>query len=254
MTRKRTRPNELTDREHFNSIAPLYVKKDETPSSRVARRFRLASTLDATGIGQTFDALEVGCGAGYSVDYLGDRLSSYVGVDHSEALISVAKKRHESTPYMFIAGRAQDLDFTNKFDIAFVIGVLHHLQDVETVLEAMFNALKPGGWIVVNEPQPDNPIVSVARRLRKRVDTSYQDDQVEFRPVELESMITNVGFGNVCTHPQGYLSTPFAEVPLPFPMITSRLASVAVRADVWLSSRAVWPKLAWNCIATGVKP
>lgn len=245
---------EAIDREHFDSIAQTYTRKDEVPSSRIARRFRLDATIGATGLAGPFTALEVGCGTGYASEYLGDRLSRYVGVDHSSELIAIARDRHAGPRHEFRVGRAQDLDFESQFDSAFVIGVLHHLEDVENAVGAMFDALRPGGWVAVNEPQPNNPLIRAARQLRKRVDSTYSDDQVEFRADQLTSMLVAAGFGKVETCPQGYLSTPLAEVPLPFPRVTARLSTAAVRIDAWLGSHRWFRGLAWNCIAVGQKP
>jgi SAM-dependent methyltransferase len=245
---------EAIDRQHFDSIARAYTRKDEAASSRIARRFRLHATIGATGLPDEFTALEVGCGTGYAAEYLGERLVHYVGVDHSSELISIARIRHAGPRHEFHVGRAQDLDFDAQFDLAFVIGVLHHLEGVEDAVGAMFDALRPGGWVAVNEPQPNNPVIRAARRLRKRVDATYSDDQVEFRADQLRSMLVAAGFDRVETYPQGYVSTPFAEVPLPFPRVTAPLSTAAVRVDTWLGSRRWLPGLAWNCIAVGQKP
>lgn len=242
---------ESRDRAHFDRIAATYTRKDEAPSSRVARRFRLESTI---GDGPLGAVLEVGCGAGYAVDYLGDRVADYVGVDHSEELVGAASARHGRGGVEFRSGRIQDLRLETSYDTVFVIGVLHHLDDVESALATMVASLRPGGWLRVNEPQPNNPVVRVLRRLRKRFDSTYADDQIEFSPGELLEMFARHGLVDVSTTPQGFLSTPFAEVPLPAGPLTKPLARAAVAIDRRLAERRFLRSVAWNCVAVGRKP
>jgi ubiquinone/menaquinone biosynthesis C-methylase UbiE len=245
---------EQRDREHFDSIASSYTRKDEAASSRVARRFRLEATVGAVESQTVRRVLEVGCGAGYAVDYLGDGFDEYLGVDHSAALVAIANERHGREGVEFAAGRVQELGLAGGFDLVVVIGVLHHLDDVDTAVAEMVRSLKPGGWVAVNEPQPHNPIIRILRRVRKRVDKTYADDQVEFSPSELVEMFERHGLVDVETRPQGYLSTPFAEVPLPVGAVTARLAAVAVSVDRWLGNRRSLQRLAWNSVAVGRKP
>jgi SAM-dependent methyltransferase len=244
---------ERDDRALFDRIASSYARKDLAPASRDARRYRLTSTLDAVASDGPIDVLEVGCGAGFAVDYMGDRVGRYLGVDHSTELIDYARSRHQAPDVEFRATRIHDLAEAEAFDVVLVVGVLHHLDEIDGALERMVAALRPGGWIAVNEPQPGNPVVRVARRLRKRVDRSYSEDQLEFTPTELREMFVRHGLREVETRPQGYLSTPFAEVPLPIPAVTARLARLAVAADRWIARRPAFSRLAWNCVATGRK-
>ena len=58
------------DRQLFNDIAEHYCGKDRTESSRVARRHRLRQTLELVPLDNARTVLEVGCGAGFSADYL----------------------------------------------------------------------------------------------------------------------------------------------------------------------------------------
>ena len=243
---------QVSDRRHFDATAERYGRKDDNASSGLARLFRCEATFDAAPLPRRLDLLEVGCGAGFAVAYLGDRVRSYLGVDHSSELVDIARARFRRSDVEFVADAVQRLDVDERFDCVFVIGVLHHIDDVEQALATMYRALRPGGWLLVNEPQPGNPLIRLARRIRKRIDRSYSDDQVEFDAAELRSMLAACGLREVDTSPQGYLSTPFAEVPLP--SILLPFTRLAITIDRWLGRRRAAPRLAWNCIAVGRKP
>ena len=80
---------ESNDKKLFDDIAVNYVKKDLTTYCRVARKLRLVQSLK--GIKQPIKKiLEVGCGAGFSVEYLKGKFINYTGVDYSENLIKYA--------------------------------------------------------------------------------------------------------------------------------------------------------------------
>jgi SAM-dependent methyltransferase len=44
---------------------------------------------------------------------------------------------------------AYDLPFADRFDLAFAIGVIHHLEDPVRALQGMARAVKPGGQVLI---------------------------------------------------------------------------------------------------------
>ena len=42
-----------------------------------------------------------------------------------------------------------DLNMSDTFDIAFSIGVIHHLKDPKMAMENLFNSLKEGGILII---------------------------------------------------------------------------------------------------------
>ena len=67
----------------------------------------------------------------------------------------------------FVTANIKTFTSDGLFDLIFLIGVLHHLDDMEQVLRQLVRLLKPGGWLVASEPQPTNPLVRLARFARK---------------------------------------------------------------------------------------
>jgi SAM-dependent methyltransferase len=244
------------DRALFDRIAREYCRKDLTPASRVARRQRLFRTLARVPLDGQMAVLEAGCGAGFSANYLRGRCSTYVGIDYSENLIEYARHHNAAGGAHFAAASIYDFEPEHRLDLVFMIGVLHHLADMDGALRRMFTWLKPEGWLAANEPQPGNPLVQLARRVRKRVDGSYSDDQETLSSRRLHRLFRAAGFVNVRTRPQGIISTPFAEVVLNPQFVTRPLATVACWFDTAAES-LLWPLLApvsWNLVAVGQRP
>ena len=83
--------HEDRDRELFGQIADKYCQKDLHFASRLARKQRLLHTLRSVPSGSRGNLLEIGCGAGFAVQYLEKNFASYCGVDYSDNLISYAQ-------------------------------------------------------------------------------------------------------------------------------------------------------------------
>jgi hypothetical protein len=118
------------------------------------------------------------------------------------------------------------------------------------------NLLEPGGCLVVNEPQPRNPLVTTARWARKRIDPDYSVNQEELTEAGLRRALEGSGLTSIEIVPQGVISTPFAEVPLRPQRVFSPLARLACRIDGALEDRlsACLRSISWNLIAHARKP
>jgi SAM-dependent methyltransferase len=95
--------------------------------------------------------LDVGCGTGrnswWPMTY-GAAGGCAVDVDDR----SLASARRNLAPFPTVEvtrASAYDLPFAGRFDIAFSIGVVHHLEDPAAALAAMVRAVKPGGKVLI---------------------------------------------------------------------------------------------------------
>ncbi len=244
------------DRRHFDSIADDYAGKDLVPSSRFARRQRLAHAVARVPLNQKSRVLEVGCGAGFAASYLRGRYGSYTGIDHSLELIATARRYNTGPDTEFIRTGVVDFKDASGFDLVFLIGVLHHMEDRPEIMDNLRNLVRPGGYLAVNEPQPSNPLVSGARILRTRFDESYSDDQDEIGFDELLRLFSSAGLTDIEISPQGIFSTPFAEVAMRPDWLMAPVARAACTIDRIAEPLLVGPLrfLTWNLTAVGRRP
>ncbi len=248
--------HEDRDRELFGQIADNYCRKDLHYASRLARKQRLLQTLKPAPGGATGDLLEIGCGAGFAVQYLEGNFASYCGVDYADNLIRYAKTPHAGPNAQVLTANVKDFDPGRRFDLIFAIGVLHHLDEIDSALKHVVGLLKPGGWIAVNEPHPGNPLVSLARRFRKKVDSHYSDEQLEMTAAQLRDAYQTAGLRNIDVIPQGLFSTPFAEVAVKPQFLTVPMSAAACCLDT-VCERTLKPvlrRVTWNLIAVGQRP
>jgi 2-polyprenyl-3-methyl-5-hydroxy-6-metoxy-1,4-benzoquinol methylase len=248
---------EQDDKHLFDRISTQYVKKDLHPASRVARMQRLAQTMAKANVSPTCTLLEVGCGGGFSAEYLRGYYKKYIGVDYSEGLISYAKQQRGGEDVSFFTQNIKEFAPPEPIDVIVMIGVLHHMDDMLAAMRLMYGMLRPGGQLIINEPQPANPLISAARFVRKAIDKNYSSDQRELPVEELQALYANAGFEKIKFFPQGFFSTPFAEVAMRPVFITKRLSHLACRIDRTLeksSLEGIMRNLSWNVIGVGRKP
>ena len=246
---------EEADRELFDRIATRYVRKDLVPSSRCARRQRFESTISAVPMKRSWRVLEVGCGAGFGATYLRGRCQEYVGLDHSRELVRLARQRNGGAATEFVATSIAEFATDREFDLIIMIGVLHHLEEIECAMAAVVPLLAPGGYMVANEPQPANPLVSAIRRMRTVLDREYSSDQVQLDRRELRRIFLHSGLEDIEVRPQGLLSTPFAEMPLTPDWLAAGPARLAWWIDAKVESAlgSLLLPLSWNLVAVGRK-
>jgi SAM-dependent methyltransferase len=95
--------------------------------------------------------LDVGCGIGrnsYWPHTYG--AASSLSIDIDDRTLAAAKRNLADIPAAEVDYRsAYEIGETDEFDIAFSIGVIHHLDDPDKALANMYTALKPGGTMLV---------------------------------------------------------------------------------------------------------
>jgi SAM-dependent methyltransferase len=115
--------------------------------------------------------LDVGCGMGrnsFWAMHYGAR--GGVAVDIDERSLANARRNMAQFPTLQVTrASAYDLPFEDRFDIAFAIGVIHHLAFPEKALKRMSRAVRPGRRVIIWVYGKENNgwLVSVLNALRK---------------------------------------------------------------------------------------
>ena len=94
--------------------------------------------------------LDVGCGAGRNSYWaMKHGATSGVACDLDERSLAAARVNLEEFPTVDVRSvSVYDLPFKNEFDIAFSIGVIHHLADPICAVSKMIDAVRPGGTVL----------------------------------------------------------------------------------------------------------
>ena len=245
------------DRDLFDEIACHYAQKDVAKSSSIARKGQLHAALatlldDKDTLGTIID---IGCGVGAPARYLCGRYERYIGIDQSKELIRFAQRFHQEIPQAeFLAKDIKTSGLpANIADLILSDGALHHMIELDVVLEELKRLAKPGATLIVREPQSNNPLIQWMRFIRSKVDRGYSKDQRFFSGDDLRDLLIIHGMRNVTVEYQGFLSPPFAQVIIPPQALSVPLSRLAVKADAWLITHLPkWlHKLGFNVILTG---
>lgn len=107
--------------------------------------------LAEVGVGEGWRCLEVGCGAGGVARWLAERVGpggQVVAIDldtrfaEGHGLDNLEVRRHD-----LMDGGLEEA----AFDLAYARAVIEHVPDHQGALERMVAAVRPGGWVVVEE-------------------------------------------------------------------------------------------------------
>jgi 2-polyprenyl-3-methyl-5-hydroxy-6-metoxy-1,4-benzoquinol methylase len=151
-------------RRHWDSVAASYTGHKEANHDYfdALKALFSAALPDASRL----RILEVGCGNGDVLRSL--KPSHGLGLDVSEAMIAVAKKRHVDCPAVeFRVGDAENLSEEHLYDAVILPDLLEHVPDWRLALSEAASRVKPGGRLAVSTPNPLwAPALYVLEKLR----------------------------------------------------------------------------------------
>lgn len=104
--------------------------------------------------------LDAGCGNGYLSQRLGEVAERVVGVDFTEDLIDIAKKRNNKKNIEYIVGDLEHLNFDDQlFDIVLCNLVLMDVENINKVMKELSRVLKIDGLMIISILHPcfENP-------------------------------------------------------------------------------------------------
>lgn len=146
-----------TNVKDFNAVAATW---DEKP-----RRVELAAAVaDAirthVNIPRRCRAMEFGCGTGMVTFNLIDLLDEVVAVDRAAEMLEVVEKKAADLGAAGVSTKCVSDDLSSlgsgEFDLVYSNMVLHHLPEIEPVLERLVTALNPGGVLAISDLENDD--------------------------------------------------------------------------------------------------
>jgi 2-polyprenyl-3-methyl-5-hydroxy-6-metoxy-1,4-benzoquinol methylase len=115
-------------------------------SANRARRC-LGETLWNSLAGQ--EVLECGCGAGRFTEVLLDRAASVTSIDLSAAVEVNQENFPQNDRHRVAQADILALPFLPRsFDVVFCLGVVQHTSNPERTISALYEQVRPGGWLV----------------------------------------------------------------------------------------------------------
>jgi ubiquinone/menaquinone biosynthesis C-methylase UbiE len=118
----------------------------------------LATALDRLGLGAGWSCVDVGAGAGdvsVALAWLVGRTGRVYAVDsdpRARDAVAAAAAAAGEAQVLAITQEGEDLRLPETVDLAFCRFLLMHVSDPATVLRRMASVLRPGGYLVAQEP------------------------------------------------------------------------------------------------------
>ena len=137
--------------------------------------------------------VELGCGPGWMTRFAARHGLDAVGYDISPEMIGIARElaEREAPDATFEVGDMEELDLGRRFDAALVYDALHHSRNPERVLASAHRALKPGGRILLVEPNWKH------RFQGRDASHEYGVTEMGYWPRQLKRLLHEAGFANV---------------------------------------------------------
>jgi len=107
--------------------------------------------------------LDIGCGDGRTTSAIAKKIpnGNIIGIDPSSDMIAACEKNHGTVENMsFHLIGAEDISFKKQFDLIVSFYALHYVENHSAVLNRVYDALKPGGTLIIRMSGGDNQKVA----------------------------------------------------------------------------------------------
>ena len=144
--------------------------------------------------------LDLGCGGGFTCEFLAKRGATVTGVDLSSACIEAAS-RHARETGLFIRyqqGEGESLPFEkNEFDVVVCVDVLEHVADPAQTIGEVSRVLRPNGQFcfdTINRTwQSKLVMIRLLEDILRQIPRGIHDWQKFITPAELDTVLTQQG-------------------------------------------------------------
>lgn len=142
--------------DHFDVLAPFY--------DRVIPFSRLEKMLNLLGLPAPVRLLDAGGGTGRVSAALRPYLREVVLADISDGMLAQAQAKGLNT----VQAASENLPFeSDSFDRILMVDALHHVFHQANTLRELFRVLKPGGRLLLEEPDLRAPAVKLIALAEK---------------------------------------------------------------------------------------
>lgn len=142
--------------QHYDRVAAAYVANMGYPHTLEYMGYMDRVLFDVMDCDSLGDTAEICCGHGEGVHLLGERATTYIGVDISVSMLREARRMNPPGNVHFLQGDATCLPLRDgSVDTVLMLGGIHHVPDRAALFREIHRILKPGGHFFFREPVSD---------------------------------------------------------------------------------------------------
>jgi demethylmenaquinone methyltransferase/2-methoxy-6-polyprenyl-1,4-benzoquinol methylase len=175
--------------DHFNFLAPIYDRAIKVNNLELLKKF---VALPSPG-----NLLDAGGGTGR----IGEALKPYIDtVIIADLSLGMLKKAYAKNGLLTVCAATERLPFPEaSFDRIVIVDAIHHVYDARKTCSELWRLIKPGGRILIEEPDIRTlpvKIVSLVEKLALMRSFFVSPPQIAayFEPVESKIRIQQVGY------------------------------------------------------------
>lgn len=153
---------------------------------------------------QGLKTLDVGCGGGFSCEFMAERGAIVSGIDQSQKCVQTAKNHALISGFKidYRQGLAENMPYDdNTFDVVICVDVLEHVADYKQVVSEVHRILKPGGLFffdTINRTFSSQVVmIGLMENILQEIRRGVHDWDKFITPQELSVVMGNTGFGNI---------------------------------------------------------
>ena len=160
--------------DQWNKAADSYAGEQERSAFAAANRTVVKNRFKNLA-GKT--VLDLGCGYGYYTDYFGSISGNVIGIDGSQTMINLAKRKYPNSRF-FLSDLNEPLPYEkDSFDLVFCNQVLMDIENITELISECRRVLRPEGTFYYSIVHPafyiGDWINDANGRKRGKVITSY---------------------------------------------------------------------------------
>ncbi|MFP5387386.1 MAG: bifunctional 2-polyprenyl-6-hydroxyphenol methylase/3-demethylubiquinol 3-O-methyltransferase UbiG [Bacteriovoracia bacterium] len=148
--------------------------------------------------------LDVGCGGGFTCEFMAKRGARVSGIDLSAASIETAREhaRESGLNITYQKGEGENIPFEDSsFDIVTCVDVLEHVPDLTKVLSEIHRVLRPGGTFLfdtINKTFKSKLImIWLLENISKEIPRGTHDWKMFIPPEVLKACLTHQKFKEI---------------------------------------------------------
>ncbi|NJN61052.1 MAG: methyltransferase domain-containing protein [Coleofasciculaceae cyanobacterium RL_1_1] len=198
--------NQSANWQHIDTTqSDYFIDYLDTATAQAEMQRYKQKTYDLIGAVPGVALLDIGCGTGDDAIALAQRVGAtgyVVGLDRSEALIEEARRRiTDDLAVIFAVGDSHNLPFSaNSFDGCRVDRVFMHLDDPQRALSEAIRVTRPGGRILVRDPDWETLVIDCRDRdLSRRILNAHFDGAIRHSAIgrQLYRLFRQAGLDHV---------------------------------------------------------
>ncbi|MFP4120310.1 bifunctional 2-polyprenyl-6-hydroxyphenol methylase/3-demethylubiquinol 3-O-methyltransferase UbiG [Coleofasciculus sp.] len=201
----KNQPRKRNDLEFYDRMADRWWQPDEkiyTLSYLNLPRFAFFDRYVKEW--QGLKVLDVGCGGGYSCEFMAAKGAIVSGIDRSDPCI-ISARNHAATQGWVIdyrVGQAETLPWQNDtFDAVICVDVLEHVVDWQKTVAEIYRVLQPQGYFffdTINRNLKSKFIfIHLLEDILQEIPSGVHDWHKFIQPQELQYCLGQVGFSDI---------------------------------------------------------